>query len=863
MAAYRVKFAPGYSENEALTDLFGSDEEDIPNESDGSEAEEDNMEVEIEDQEEDEEIQDEYVKDDSRFMVSKDEKIKWDTVEPKTPGKILSRNIIRQDAGFPGHIQCVEKSEFFRCFITDLMVKNICQYTNQRANQIKDRKSLRKWKNLDSIEFLAFLGLCITYGVQKGRGKPLNEFWSDEFGFPIFKATMSRSRFENILSCLRFDNKETREVRKRETKNKAEAVSEMMNLFSSACKSSFIPGPNITVDEHLCTFRGRCAFKVYIPSKPGKYGIKIWMAVDCENMYIVNLQIYAGKHGDMREIQQGKRVVMDLVSHLSGSGRNITTDNFFTSFDLGQDLLKLSLTLVGTMRKNRRELPPIMLPSKNREINSSNFAFSHNTLLTSYVPSKGKSVVLLSTQHKAFEICSSEKKKPEVILYYNSTKFGVDNVDQMARQYSVKRGTRRWPLTIFFDIVDLAGYHQGFSRLNKPNLNRVHGKALHQGSNTNRSTRRSTSSPFEGSPGVAGARDVEGATNGTIVPQRRSPVTVDGEVLLCWRDSAEPDQTESLPDTDTASESDPDDHSDRSDHQKDSDTEEEDSTPFRWRVIPPDIQIPDVAEEDEISLADFTASEAEAEMLADEDIPNYLSETLGVDVNMTKSVLRCVKVMKYLGVTIDTIEGSVQLTPQSRKRVHTVIPLIPKLRKSDIPKVAGYLAWVAYILRLPNFLISHIYQRNIDWWLVLQESEIFNRKVTYVRAKEELIVYTDATPTQGGVVIPVWDLSQSFPIPDGYSINAAKVYAALEGLQRTMDLLQAFKLVNVALKMFVDSQVALYSLKKGQGIVFRMHKRLIEMYMNVLIKFEQSHSVTWAWVPSAANLADELSRAVR
>ncbi|XP_046384823.1 piggyBac transposable element-derived protein 4-like [Ischnura elegans] len=457
MAAYRVKFAPGYSENEALTDLFGSDEEDIPNESDGSEAEEDNMEVEIEDQEEDEEIQDEYVKDDSRFMVSKDEKIKWDTVEPKTPGKILSRNIIRQDAGFPGHIQCVEKSEFFRCFITDLMVKNICQYTNQRANQIKDRKSLRKWKNLDSIEFLAFLGLCITYGVQKGRGKPLNEFWSDEFGFPIFKATMSRSRFENILSCLRFDNKETREARKRETKNKAEAVSEMMNLFSSACKSSFIPGPNITVDEHLCTFRGRCAFKVYIPSKPGKYGIKIWMAVDCENMYIVNLQIYAGKHGDMREIQQGKRVVMDLVSHLSGSGGNITTDNFFTSFDLGQDLLKLSLTLVGTMRKNRRELPPIMLPSKNREINSSNSAFSHNTLLTSYVPSKGKSVVLLSTQHKAFEICSSEKKKPEVILYYNSTKFGVDTVDQMARQYSVKRGTRRWPLTIFFDIVDLAG----------------------------------------------------------------------------------------------------------------------------------------------------------------------------------------------------------------------------------------------------------------------------------------------------------------------------------------------------------------------------------------------------------------------
>ncbi|KAL6465955.1 hypothetical protein MHYP_G00260880 [Metynnis hypsauchen] len=36
------------------------------------------------------------------------------------------------------------------------------------------------------------------------------------------------------------------------------------------------PGPEVTVDERLVPFRGHCSFKVYIPSKPGKYGIKIW-----------------------------------------------------------------------------------------------------------------------------------------------------------------------------------------------------------------------------------------------------------------------------------------------------------------------------------------------------------------------------------------------------------------------------------------------------------------------------------------------------------------------------------------------------------------------------------------------------------
>ena len=51
---------------------------------------------------------------------------------------------------------------------------------------------------------------------------------------------------------------------------------------------------------------------------------------------------------------------------------------------------------------------------------------------------------------------SSEKHKPETIEFYNKTKCGVDVADQMARQYSVKAGTRRWPVAVFYNILDLA-----------------------------------------------------------------------------------------------------------------------------------------------------------------------------------------------------------------------------------------------------------------------------------------------------------------------------------------------------------------------------------------------------------------------
>ncbi|GFW70978.1 DDE_Tnp_1_7 domain-containing protein [Trichonephila clavipes] len=64
-------------------------------------------------------------------------------------------------------------------------------------------------------------------------------------------------------------------------------------------------------------------------------------------------------------------------------------------------------------------------------------------------------------------------KLPETILFYNSTKFGADIADQMARKYFVKAGSRRWPVHAFYNIHDLAGIN-----LLEKNLKEVAGKKL-------------------------------------------------------------------------------------------------------------------------------------------------------------------------------------------------------------------------------------------------------------------------------------------------------------------------------------------------------------------------------------------------
>ena len=52
------------------------------------------------------------------------------------------------------------------------------------------------------------------------------------------------------------------------------------------------------------------------------------------------------------------RFTLRMVSSIVGTGRNLTTDNWYTSVPLAEDQLKMKVTLVGTMRKNKPDIPP-------------------------------------------------------------------------------------------------------------------------------------------------------------------------------------------------------------------------------------------------------------------------------------------------------------------------------------------------------------------------------------------------------------------------------------------------------------------------------------------------------------------------
>lgn len=177
----------------------------------------------------------------------------------------------------------------------------------------------------------------------------------------FFSAIMPLCRFQDITAAIRFDNWASRRLER--STDRFAPIRELWDKWSGRLDMLYNPSDCVTIDEQLIGFRGRCKFKIYMPSKPCKYGIKFWILVDTVSGYVLRIQPYLGE-GNVVEKEQGKRVVLDLVRGLKG--KNVTADNFFTSHSLGQELLRHNLTYVGTVRQNKRCIPPELKTTKNR-----------------------------------------------------------------------------------------------------------------------------------------------------------------------------------------------------------------------------------------------------------------------------------------------------------------------------------------------------------------------------------------------------------------------------------------------------------------------------------------------------------------
>ncbi|KAL4009583.1 hypothetical protein ACER0C_003435 [Sarotherodon galilaeus] len=357
------------------------------------------------------------------------------------------------------------------------------------------------------VEFRAYVGMLVLAGMYRSRGEACESLWDAESGRSVFRAAMPLKTFRAYSSALRFDDREARRAVRGEGGgggggyDKLAPIRAVWDEWCAKLPTMYRPGPEVTVDERLVPFRGRCPFRQYMPSKPARYGIKIWVACDARSSYAWKMQVYTGKP-DKRgppEKHLAARVVLDLTEGLP-PGRNVTCDNFFTSRELADRLFReRGHTVLGTLRANRPEIPRELRCVKGRAVGSVESVVlagsaprgegrggggggrGPDTIILSYVAKKNKNVLLLTTAPRYHRRSGPEPRpsrrrigngkssssssngdaggKPPLVLHYNRTKGGVDNLDKVVSTYSCRRKTCRWPVALFHNMVDVAAYN--------------------------------------------------------------------------------------------------------------------------------------------------------------------------------------------------------------------------------------------------------------------------------------------------------------------------------------------------------------------------------------------------------------------
>ena len=184
---------------------------------------------------------------------------------------------------------------------------------------------------------------------------------------------------------------------------------------------------------------------------------KFWLLADAQSKYLCNGKPYLGKDPSPgRSINLPGDVCMTLLQHYFKKAYNVTIDNYFTSLKLEEELKQRKTTILGTKGKQRREVPNTDLVMKDKSLHTSQiYSLPSGCSLIIYKAKKKKVVCSLSSMHRKVNIHQCHKKKL-LEKYYNKSKVGVEALDQMARYHTCKSSSRRWPMAVFFNILDCA-----------------------------------------------------------------------------------------------------------------------------------------------------------------------------------------------------------------------------------------------------------------------------------------------------------------------------------------------------------------------------------------------------------------------
>ena len=359
--------------------------------------------------------------------------------------------------------------DFFELFFTERLYRLIVRETNRYARQEQQRlgKDLQ-WRELSIEEFRTWLGLYFAMGlVQKPS---ISAYWQTNSltPTPAFTKIMPRQRFESILRFLHFvdNNSVLPWAKDRDRLFKIRPViEELVRQF----QQNYILTREISIDETMVKFKGRKFFRQFLPSKPIRFGFKLFTLAESKSGYIWNFEVYTGRKGEAEQ-NQAKNVVVRITNPLQDKGYRLFTDNFYTSPNLFFTSREHGIQACGTVRPNQKDLPKEIMDHKLplvKNLPRGHSLFMQKGDLMAITWKDKKPVHLISTvpvgntmetaKRKVKENGTWQEKEfgcPAAIKMYNEFMGGVDLADQRIATYKKHFKTSTWYLALFYHCLE-------------------------------------------------------------------------------------------------------------------------------------------------------------------------------------------------------------------------------------------------------------------------------------------------------------------------------------------------------------------------------------------------------------------------
>ena len=253
----------------------------------------------------------------------------------------------------------------------DFLVAETNKYFQWHLNKLgvlQKSSKMHLWKPLTVEKLRAFLGLLLNMGLV--RKHKIEEYWNTTNYFqdtPMFRKVMKLNTFKLILRFIHASDSNSEPKRGSAGYDPQYKFRQVLEHLNATWAQEYNLHCDISIDEIIVGFKGRHVLVNYIKiKKHHQWGPKEYNLADSKTGY-VHQTMYHTTGAKKSKFGQPYDVCDKLLANHGGKNHHLVVDNYYTSIDLAEQMLLKEIYITGTIRRNRRNLPPLVQKKAERK----------------------------------------------------------------------------------------------------------------------------------------------------------------------------------------------------------------------------------------------------------------------------------------------------------------------------------------------------------------------------------------------------------------------------------------------------------------------------------------------------------------